>query len=144
MSLQEEDQILARVLNMSFAMPETSAPDTTTENLRPTSYDLGVVSSRPLPKKDLCNLADERPVEIVLNRFSVTPERIVIAPGKTLKIVNKRSKTTTVEHFGLDGAATHIKEGATITLRPQDAGTFVVQCRGHPHMRSTAVVTRNA
>lgn len=91
-----------------------------------TSGSLGVLAESDMVR--------QQAMEVQLNDDYFNPETITIPSGKTTTLILKnegqKEHTFTVEKLGIDAEVQPGKE-KTITLKPQNPGTYELICRYH-------------
>ncbi|MED3882288.1 cupredoxin domain-containing protein [Priestia megaterium] len=91
-----------------------------------TSGSLGVLAESDMVR--------QQAMEVQLNDDYFNPETITIPSGKTATLILKnegqKEHTFTVEKLGIDAEVQPGKE-KTITLKPQNPGTYELICRYH-------------
>ncbi|MBU3570142.1 cupredoxin domain-containing protein [Priestia aryabhattai] len=91
-----------------------------------TSGSLGVLAESDVVRQKV--------MEVQLNDDYFNPETITIPSGKTITLILKnegqKEHTFTVEKLGIDAEVQPGKE-KTITLKPQNPGTYELICRYH-------------
>lgn len=91
-----------------------------------TSGSLGVLAESDMVR--------QKTMEVQLNDDYFNPETITIPSGKTTTLILKnegqKEHTFTVEKLGIDAEVQPGKE-KTITLKPQNPGTYELICRYH-------------
>ncbi|MHA2961334.1 cupredoxin domain-containing protein [Priestia megaterium] len=91
-----------------------------------TSGSLGVLAESDMIR--------QKTMEVQLNDDYFNPETITIPSGKTTTLILKnegqKEHTFTVEKLGIDAEVQPGKE-KTITLKPQNPGTYELICRYH-------------
>ncbi|WP_243494447.1 cupredoxin domain-containing protein [Priestia aryabhattai] len=95
---------------------------------------IGVINSAALGVLAESDVVRQKAMEVQLNDDYFNPETITIPSGKTITLIlkNKGQKehTFTVEKLGIDAEVQPGKE-KTITLKPQNSGTYELICRYH-------------
>jgi plastocyanin len=80
------------------------------------------------------DMVRQKTMEVQLNDDYFNPETITIPSGKTTTLILKnegqKEHTFTVEKLGIDAEVQPGKE-KTITLKPQNPGTYELICRYH-------------
>ena len=80
------------------------------------------------------DMVRQKTMEVQLNDDYFNPETITIPSGKTTTLIFKnegqKEHTFTVEKLGIDAEVQPGKE-KTITLKPQNPGTYELICRYH-------------
>ncbi|MEW4229639.1 cupredoxin domain-containing protein [Priestia megaterium] len=95
---------------------------------------IGVITSGVLGVLAESDVARQKAMEVQLNDDYFNPETITVPSGKTITLIlkNKGQKehTFTVEKLGIDAEVQPGKE-KTITVKPQNSGTYELICRYH-------------
>jgi plastocyanin len=95
---------------------------------------IGVIASGSLSVLAESDVIRQKAIEVQLNDDYFNPETITIPNGKmtTLILKNEGQKehTFTVEKLGIDAEVQPGKE-KTITIKPQNPGTYELICRYH-------------
>jgi plastocyanin len=95
---------------------------------------IGVIASGSLSVLAESDVVRQKAMEVQLNDDYFNPETITIPSGKTITLIlkNKGQKehTFTVEKLGIDAEVQPGKE-KTITVKPQNPGTYELICRYH-------------
>ncbi|MBY0061311.1 MULTISPECIES: cupredoxin domain-containing protein [Priestia] len=95
---------------------------------------IGVITSGALDVLAESDVVRQKAIEVQLNDDYFNPETITIPSGKTITLIlkNKGQKehTFTVEKLGIDAEVQPGKE-KTITVKPQNPGTYELICRYH-------------
>ncbi|MEB4870264.1 cupredoxin domain-containing protein [Priestia megaterium] len=95
---------------------------------------IGVITSGALGVLAESDAVRQKAMEVQLNDDYFNPETITIPSGKTITLIlkNKGQKehTFTVEKLGIDAEVQPGKE-KTITVKPQNSGTYELICRYH-------------
>ncbi|MBU8853441.1 cupredoxin domain-containing protein [Bacillus sp. FJAT-26377] len=95
---------------------------------------IGVITSGALGVLAESDVVRHKAMEVQLNDDYFNPETITIPSGKTITLIlkNKGQKehTFTVEKLGIDAEVQPGKE-KTITVKPQNPGTYELICRYH-------------
>lgn len=95
---------------------------------------IGVMTSGSLGVLAESDVVRQKAIEVQLNDDYFNPETITIPSGKTITLIlkNKGQKehTFTVEKLGIDAEVQPGKE-KTITVKPQNPGTYELICRYH-------------
>lgn len=95
---------------------------------------IGVIASGSLSVLAESDVVRQKAMEVQLNDDYFNPETITIPSGKTITLIlkNKGQKehTFTVEKLGIDAEVQPRKE-KTITVKPQNPGTYELICRYH-------------
>ncbi|WDL87934.1 cupredoxin domain-containing protein [Priestia aryabhattai] len=95
---------------------------------------IGVITSGSLGVLAESDVVRQKVMEVQLNDDYFNPETITIPSGKTITLILKnegqKEHTFTVEKLGIDAEVQPGKE-KTITLKPQNPGTYELICRYH-------------
>ncbi|MEH6965754.1 cupredoxin domain-containing protein [Priestia megaterium] len=95
---------------------------------------IGVITSGSLDVLAESDVVRQQAMEVQLNDDYFNPETITIPSGKTITLILKnegqKEHTFTVEKFGIDAEVQPGKE-KTITVKPQNPGTYELICRYH-------------
>jgi plastocyanin len=95
---------------------------------------IGVMTSGPLGVLAKSDVVRQKTMEVQLNDDYFNPETITIPSGKTTTLILKnegqKEHTFTVEKLGIDAEVQPGKE-KTITVKPQNPGTYELMCRYH-------------
>ncbi len=95
---------------------------------------IGVITSGALGVLAKSDVVRQKAMEVQLNDDYFNPETITVPSGKTITLIlkNKGQKehTFTVEKLGIDAEVQPGKE-KTITVKPQNSGTYELICRYH-------------
>ncbi|MEQ7803732.1 cytochrome B [Priestia megaterium] len=95
---------------------------------------IGVITSGALGVLAESDVVRQKAMEVQLNDDYFNPETITMPSGKTITLIlkNKGQKehTFTVEKLGIDAEVQPEKE-KTITVKPQNPGTYELICRYH-------------
>ena len=95
---------------------------------------IGVMTSESLGVLAESDVVRQKAIEVQLNDDYFNPETITIPSGKTTTLILKnegqKEHTFTVEKLGIDAEVQPGKE-KTITLKPQNPGTYELICRYH-------------
>jgi len=95
---------------------------------------IGVITSGSLGVLAESDVVRQKTIEIQLNDDYFNPETITIPSGKTTTLILKnegqKEHTFTVEKLGIDAEVQPGKE-KTITVKPQNSGTYELICRYH-------------
>ncbi|MBX9966028.1 cupredoxin domain-containing protein [Priestia aryabhattai] len=95
---------------------------------------IGVITSGSLDVLAESDLVRQQAMEVQLNDDYFNPETITIPSGKTITLILKnegqKEHTFTVEKLGIDAEVQPGKE-KTITVKPQNPGTYELICRYH-------------
>lgn len=95
---------------------------------------IGVMTSGPLGVLAKSDVVRQKTMEVQLNDDYFNPETITIPSGKTTTLILKnegqKEHTFTVEKLGIDAEVQPGKE-KTITVKPQNPGTYELICRYH-------------
>lgn len=95
---------------------------------------IGVMTSGSLGVLAESDVVRQKAIEVQLNDDYFNPETITIPSGKTtiliLKNEGQKEHTFTVEKLGIDAEVQPGKE-KTITVKPQNPGTYELICRYH-------------
>ena len=87
-----------------------------------------------------CGGAPAGEVQIVIENSSFAPNRVKVAPGKTVRWVqNDAIPHTVTSDKGLFDSG-QLANGATFTYKFNDAGSYGYICTNHPFMRGVIVV----
>ncbi|MED3854660.1 cupredoxin domain-containing protein [Priestia megaterium] len=94
----------------------------------------GVMTSESLGVLAESDVVRQKAIEVQLNDDYFNPETITIPSGKTTTLILKnegqKEHTFTVEKLGIDAEVQPGKE-KTITVKPQNPGTYELICRYH-------------
>jgi plastocyanin len=95
---------------------------------------IGVMTSGSLGVLAESDVVRQKAIEVQLNDDYFNPETITIPSGKTTTLILKnegqKEHTFTVEKLGIDAEVQPGKE-KTITVKPQNPGTYELICRYH-------------
>jgi len=95
---------------------------------------IGVITSGSLGVLAESDVVRQQAMEVQLNDDYFNPETITIPSGKTITLILKnegqKEHTFTVEKLGIDAEIQPGKE-KTITVKPQNPGTYELICRYH-------------
>ncbi|KRF53594.1 cupredoxin domain-containing protein [Priestia megaterium] len=95
---------------------------------------IGVMTSESLGVLAESDVVRQKAIEVQLNDDYFNPETITIPSGKTTTLILKnegqKEHTFTVEKLGIDAEVQPGKE-KTITVKPQNPGTYELICRYH-------------
>ncbi|MGF9945172.1 cupredoxin domain-containing protein [Priestia megaterium] len=95
---------------------------------------IGVITSGSLGVLAESDVVRQKAMEVQLNDDYFNPETITIPSGKTITLILKnegqKEHTFTVEKLGIDAEIQPGKE-KTITVKPQNPGTYELICRYH-------------
>ncbi|USL44093.1 cupredoxin domain-containing protein [Priestia megaterium] len=95
---------------------------------------IGVMTSGSLGVLAESDVVRQKIMEVQLNDDYFNPETITIPSGKTTTLILKnegqKEHTFTVEKLGIDAEVQPGKE-KTITVKPQNPGTYELICRYH-------------
>ncbi|WP_394509699.1 cupredoxin domain-containing protein [Priestia aryabhattai] len=95
---------------------------------------ISVITSGALGVLAESDVVRQKAMEVQLNDDYFNPETITVPSGKTITLIfkNKGQKehTFTVEKLGIDAEVQPGKE-KTITVKPQNPGTYELICRYH-------------
>ena len=95
---------------------------------------IGVMTSGSLGVLAESDVVRQKAIEVQLNDDYFNPETITIPSGKTTTLILKnegqKEHTFTVEKLGIDAEVQPGKE-KTITVKPQNSGTYELICRYH-------------
>ncbi|MEH7266579.1 cupredoxin domain-containing protein [Priestia megaterium] len=95
---------------------------------------IGVMTSGSLGVLAESDVVRQKAIEVQLNDDYFNPETITIPSGKTTTLILKnegqKEHTFTVEKLGIDAEVQPRKE-KTITVKPQNPGTYELICRYH-------------
>ncbi|MFE0344336.1 cupredoxin domain-containing protein [Priestia megaterium] len=95
---------------------------------------IGVMTSGSLGVLAESDVVRQKAIEVQLNDDYFNPETITIPSGKTTTLILKnegqKEHTFTVEKLGIDAEVQPGKE-KTITVKPQNPGTYKLICRYH-------------
>lgn len=95
---------------------------------------IGVIASGSLSVLAESDVVRQKAMEVQLNDDYFNPETITIPSGKTITLILKnegqKEHTFTVEKLGIDAEVQPGKE-KTITVKPQNPGTYELICRYH-------------
>ncbi|MGV4964205.1 cupredoxin domain-containing protein [Priestia aryabhattai] len=95
---------------------------------------IGVMTSGSLGVLAESDVVRQKAIEVQLNDDYFNPETINIPSGKTTTLILKnegqKEHTFTVEKLGIDAEVQPGKE-KTITVKPQNPGTYELICRYH-------------
>ncbi|KJL06767.1 MULTISPECIES: cupredoxin domain-containing protein [Priestia] len=95
---------------------------------------IGVITSGSLGALAESDVVRQQAMEVQLNDDYFNPETITIPSGKTITLILKnegqKEHTFTVEKLGIDAEVQPGKE-KTITVKPQNPGTYELICRYH-------------
>ena len=95
---------------------------------------IGVITSGSLDVLAESDVVRQQAMEVQLNDDYFNPETITIPSGKTTTLILKnegqKEHTFTVEKLGIDAEVQPGKE-KTITVKPQNPGTYELICRYH-------------
>jgi len=95
---------------------------------------IGVMTSGSLGVLAESDVVRQKAMEVQLNDDYFNPETITIPSGKTTTLILKnegqKEHTFTVEKLGIDAEVQPGKE-KTITVKPQNPGTYELICRYH-------------
>ena len=95
---------------------------------------IGVITSGSLGVLAESDVVRQQAMEVQLNDDYFYPETITIPSGKTITLILKnegqKEHTFTVEKLGIDAEVQPGKE-KTITVKPQNPGTYELICRYH-------------
>ncbi len=95
---------------------------------------IGVIASGSLSVLAESDVVRQKAIEVQLNDDYFNPETITIPNGKTTTLILKnegqKEHTFTVEKLGIDAEVQPGKE-KTITIKPQNPGTYELICRYH-------------
>jgi len=95
---------------------------------------IGVMTSGSLGVLAESDVVRQQAMEVQLNDDYFNPETITIPSGKTITLILKnegqKEHTFTVEKLGIDAEVQPGKE-KTITVKPQNPGTYELICRYH-------------
>ncbi|MED3931591.1 cupredoxin domain-containing protein [Priestia megaterium] len=95
---------------------------------------IGVITSGSLSVLAESDVVRQKAMEVQLNDDYFNPETITIPSGKTTTLILKnegqKEHTFTVEKLGIDAEVQPGKE-KTITVKPQNPGTYELICRYH-------------
>ncbi|MGG0462540.1 cupredoxin domain-containing protein [Priestia aryabhattai] len=95
---------------------------------------IGVITSGSLGVLAESDVVRQKVMEVQLNDDYFNPETIIIPSGKTITLILKnegqKEHTFTVEKLGIDAEVQPGKE-KTITVKPQNPGTYELICRYH-------------
>ena len=95
---------------------------------------ISVMTSGSLGVLDESDAVRQKAMEVQLNDDYFNPETITIPSGKTITLILKnegqKEHTFTVEKLGIDAEVQPGKE-KTITVKPQNPGTYELICRYH-------------
>lgn len=95
---------------------------------------IGVMTSGSLGVLAESDVVRQQAMEVQLNDDYFNPETITIPSGKTTTLILKnegqKEHTFTVEKLGIDAEVQPGKE-KTITVKPQNPGTYELICRYH-------------
>ncbi|MBQ4870249.1 cupredoxin domain-containing protein [Priestia megaterium] len=95
---------------------------------------IGVMTSGSLGVLAESDVVRQKAIEVQLNDDYFNPETITIPSGKTTPLILKnegqKEHTFTVEKLGIDAEVQPGKE-KTITVKPQNPGTYELICRYH-------------
>ncbi|MBU8689815.1 cupredoxin domain-containing protein [Priestia megaterium] len=95
---------------------------------------IGVITSESLSVLAESDVVRQKAMEVQLNDDYFNPETITIPSGKTTTLILKnegqKEHTFTVEKLGIDAEVQPGKE-KTITVKPQNPGTYELICRYH-------------
>ncbi|AXI28574.1 cupredoxin domain-containing protein [Priestia aryabhattai] len=95
---------------------------------------IGVITSGSLGVLAESDVVRQQAMEVQLNDDYFNPETITIPSGKTITLILKnegqKEHTFTVEKLGIDAEVQPGKE-KTITVKPQNPGTYELICRYH-------------
>ena len=95
---------------------------------------IGVIASGSLSVLAESGVVRQKAIEVQLNDDYFNPETITIPNGKTTTLILKnegqKEHTFTVEKLGIDAEVQPGKE-KTITVKPQNSGTYELICRYH-------------
>ncbi|MEW4265284.1 cupredoxin domain-containing protein [Priestia megaterium] len=95
---------------------------------------IGVITSGSLGVLAESDVVRQQAMEVQLNDDYFNPEIITIPSGKTTTLILKnegqKEHTFTVEKLGIDAEVQPGKE-KTITVKPQNPGTYELICRYH-------------
>lgn len=95
---------------------------------------ISVITSGALGVLAESDVVRQKAMEVQLNDDYFNPETITIPSGKTTTLILKnegqKEHTFTVEKLGIDAEVQPGKE-KTITVKPQNSGTYELICRYH-------------
>jgi len=95
---------------------------------------IGVITSGSLSVLAESDVVRQKAMEVQLNDDYFNPETITIPSGKTTTLIleneGQKEHTFTVEKLGIDAEVQPGKE-KTITVKPQNPGTYELICRYH-------------
>ena len=79
-------------------------------------------------------------VEVVIQNFAFTPQRVTVAAGTTVRWSQKDSAahTATSDKGTFDSG--NLSQGRTFSFKFSQAGTYEYHCSVHPNMKATVVV----
>jgi plastocyanin len=95
---------------------------------------ISVITSGTIGVLAESDVVTQKAIEVQLNDDYFNPETITIPNGKTTTLILKnegqKEHTFTVEKLGIDAEVQPGKE-KTITMKPQNPGTYELICRYH-------------
>ncbi|MDI3091197.1 cupredoxin domain-containing protein [Priestia megaterium] len=95
---------------------------------------ISVITSGTIGVLAESDVVTQKAIEVQLNDDYFNPETITIPNGKTTTLILKnegqKEHTFTVEKLGIDAEVQPGKE-KTITIKPQNPGTYELICRYH-------------
>ena len=84
--------------------------------------------------------ADAVPGEIHIDNFAFTPAEITVAPGTTVKWLNRDDIPHTIAEKGLTFKSKPIDTDESFTHTFEKAGEYEYFCSLHPHMTGKVIV----